>query len=88
MANEIITIEYNGSVATPAGWRHAVFTATAEKISPKRCRIVEVTDIDGHGNSGYASLTGANRQRFSVGYFAGQEEGKTKNLSSCTILED
>lgn len=56
-----------------------------KKISEKRIRIVECTDINGDGNSGYASLTGAKRQNYNVGYFARNEQEKIKNLGTCKV---
>lgn len=83
----MLTIKYNASALTPAGFRSVTITAHAEQISEKRAQIAQVLDVDGHGASGYASRTGANRQRFNVGYVAGAELGKTKNLSAVTIVE-
>lgn len=75
------TVKYNASVKTPAGWRHVVFTAEAERISDKRVKIAKVTEIDGEKVSANMSRTGANRQKFNGLYFAGQEAGKTKNIA-------
>jgi hypothetical protein len=79
-------ISYNSSVFTQAGWRSVEIIANAEKLSEKRCKIVDVIDINGDGNTGYASRTGAKRQEYNVGRAAECEIGKIKNLSSCTIL--
>jgi hypothetical protein len=81
----MITIKYNASVLTPAGWRPETITAAAELISEKRARVVEVLDIGGNGSTGYASRTGAKRQQYSVGYFAKQQIGAIKNLSTCEV---
>ena len=78
-------IKYTSSVKTAAGWRSELITAKAEAISPKRVRVVEVIDIGGNGSTGYASRTGAKRQQYSVNYFAQQQLGLTKNLSSCEV---
>jgi hypothetical protein len=37
-------------------------------------------------HAGYASRTGANRQKYSVGGVAAREIGKIKNLSACEII--
>lgn len=81
-----ITVRYTISVNCQCGWRSEVCTAVAEKISEKRAKIIDVIDVGGNGTSGYASRTGANRQKYSVSYFASNEIGKIKNLSSVSIL--
>jgi hypothetical protein len=80
-------ISYSSSVKTPAGWRSVTVTAEAEAISEKRVKVMKVLDIDGEGNSGFASRTGANRQKYNLGYFAQAEAGKTKNVSSVTVIK-
>lgn len=82
-----LTVKYNIAVSCACGWRSEECTATAERISDKRIKIVDVIDIGGNGNTGYASRTGANRQKYCVGYFAENEIGKTKNLSSVRVLK-
>ena len=79
----MITITYNSSVFTPAGWRGVVVTAKAERLSAKRAEVVTVVDIDGEGNSGYASRTGAKRQQYNVGGTAKREVGAVKILAKC-----
>ena len=79
----MINITYKSSVFTPAGWRSVVVTAKAEMLSAKRATVVEVVDIDGEGNSGYASRTGAKRQQYNVGGTAMREVGAVKLLSKC-----
>lgn len=79
----MITITYSSSVFTPAGWRGVVVTALAKPLSAKKAEVVEVVDIDGEGNSGYASRTGAKRQQYSVGGVAKREVGAVKVLSKC-----
>jgi hypothetical protein len=79
----MITITYSSSVFTPAGWRSVTVTALAELLSAKRAKVVEVVDIDGEGNSGYASRTGAKRQQYNVGGTAKREVGAVKLLSKC-----
>ena len=83
---ETIEISYTTSVHTPAGWRSETVTARAEKISEKRARITKVIDVGGNGATGYASRTGANRQKYSVGGVATREQGKIKIIGACTIL--
>jgi len=83
-----ITITYNTAVYTPAGWRSEVVTAIAKQLTAKRAEVVEVTDIGGNGKTGWASRTGAARQKYSVGGVAQREIGKIKILSACTILPD
>lgn len=81
-----ITIKYETSVFTEAGWRSETVTALAEKITEKRARVVEVLDIGNNGASGYASRTGAKRQTYSVGGVAQREVGKIKILSKCEVV--
>jgi len=80
-------ITYSSSVKTPAGWRSVTVTADAQEVSEKRVKVIKVTDIDGEGNSGFASRTGANRQKYNLGFFADAEAGKLKNKSSVKIQE-
>ena len=82
----MITITYNTAVYTPAGWRSEVVTAIAKQLTPKRVRVVEVTDVGNNGTKGWASRTGANRQTYSVGGVAQREIGKIKILSACTSV--
>ena len=83
-----ITLQYKSSVLVAAGWRSVVITARCLKISEKRAEVIDVIDVDGHGCSGYASRTGANRQKFDVDYVAKNEEGKIKIISKCTVIEE
>jgi hypothetical protein len=80
-------ISYHSSVMVDAGWRSVSITAKADKISEKMAVITEVIDIGGNGSCGYASRTGAKRQRYHVGGIANREIGKRKRLSSCKIEE-
>jgi hypothetical protein len=80
-------ISYQSSVMVDAGWRSVSITAKADKISEKIAIVTEVIDIGGNGSDGYASRTGAKRQRYHVGGIANREIGKRKRLSSCTIEE-
>lgn len=85
-AVQLVEVVYETAVCTPAGWRSETVTALAEKISEKRVRVAQVLDIGGNGDSGYASRTGANRQRYSVGGVAAREVGKVKNISALSSL--
>jgi hypothetical protein len=80
-------IKYSSSVKTLAGWRSVTVLAEAESLSEKRVKVLKVLDIDGEGNSGFASRTGANRQKYNLGYFAEAEVGKTKNISSIEVIK-
>ena len=87
MMNKEITVKYNTSVYTPAGWRSAEVTAIANQTSAKRCVVSQVLDINGDGNTGYKSRTGAKRQRYNCRGVSLREEGKIKNISSLTVIE-
>lgn len=78
----LVTVEYKASVHTPAGWRSVYMKGTAKKLSEKRVEIVEITHIDDEPVQYNMSRTGANRQKFNGEYFARQEAGKTKNIST------
>ncbi len=80
------TVKYNGTVLTPAGFRSVEMTARVEKISEKRVKVVEVIEIDGKPVAANMSRTGAKRQAFYGTGAAAREEGKIKNLSSCTVI--
>ena len=75
-------VEYKASVNTPAGWRSVYMKGTAKKISEKRVEIVEITEIDDEPVSKNMSRTGANRQKFNGVFYAANEAGKKKNISS------
>lgn len=80
-------IKYNTSVFTPAGWRNELVTARVEQITPARARVVEVIDVGGNGNKGYASRTGANRQQYNVGGVAKRETGTIKLISKAVEIK-
>jgi len=80
-------IQYKTSVFTPAGWRSEEVTARVEPITAARARVVEVLDIGGNGNSGYASRTGAKRQQYNVGGVAKREIGAVKLVSKAIVVE-
>ena len=84
--HDLVTVTYTASVLVPAGWRSVSITAKTEKTSEKRVKVVEVTDVDGLGSSGYGSRTGAKRQTFHVGGIAAREVGKIKNISSLNLI--
>ena len=77
---------YNSSVQTAAGWRSVEILADVEKISDKRVKVLAVIKIDGEIPSSNQSRTGAKRQQFNGNYFANEQVGKIKNISSITIL--
>lgn len=81
-------IKYGTSVFTPAGWRLEEVTARVEPISAARVKVVEVIDIGGNGNSGYASRTGAKRQQYNVGGVAKRELGEVKLVSRAVVVEE
>lgn len=83
----MLTIEYESSVHTAAGWRGVTIRARAEKISAGMARVVSVELIDGEKPGYRQSRTGAKRQEFSGVYFAAQQVGARKRLSACEILE-
>ena len=80
-------IKYNGSVYTKAGFRGVTFTAHAEMISAKRCRITEVIEIDGKDVRAKMSRGGAKRQEFYGIGAASREIGKIKNISACEVVQ-
>jgi len=61
---------------------------TAEKISDKRVKILEITEIDDEPVKRNMSRTGAKRQQYSGTYFADAERGKTKNISSLLACKE
>jgi len=75
-------VEYKASVSTGAGWREVYMIANVEKISEKRVKVLDVISIDDEPVSRNMSRTGAKRQQFNGQYFAYQEIGKVKNISS------
>ena len=79
-------VKYNASVFTPAGFRSVTMTAIVEKISDKRVKVLEVTEINGEEVKANMSRTGAKRQAFYGIGSAAKEQGKIKNLSACEVL--
>lgn len=82
-------VEYKSSVFCPQiGWRGVYITASAKSVSAKMIEIIGGVDINGDGDTGYASRTGAKRQQYNVGYFAEKEIGKRKRLSCVNVIEE
>lgn len=81
-------IEYKGSVNTPAGWRSVWFEATAEEVSAKKVRVVEVNKIDGEQIKSYMSRTGAKRQVYNGEFYADLEVGKVKLVSKLHAISE
>jgi hypothetical protein len=75
-------VEYKSAVHTPAGHRSVYIIADAKKLSEKRCEIVKVITIDDETPNYTMSRTGAKRQQYNGLYYAEQEVGKKKNISS------
>jgi isopentenyl diphosphate isomerase/L-lactate dehydrogenase-like FMN-dependent dehydrogenase len=80
---EKITITYDASVFTQAGWRSVEIKAKAIKTSEKMAEVTEVLEIDGEMPIGYASRTGAKRQTYNAKGIAQREIGKKKRLGAC-----
>ena len=77
------TVNYTSSVLTyAAGWHAVEITATVERISAKRVRVMQVTHINGELPQIRMSRTGANRQVFNGLYIAGAENNKIKNIAA------
>ena len=87
-SQQLIKVRYNTSVMVAAGWRSETVTAMAKKISDKRCEVVEVLDVGGNGVTGYASRTGASRQKYCVGSIAKRECGALKIISKLKVIEE
>ena len=81
-----VTATYNSSVKVQAGWRSIKITALLEKVSEKRAKVVKVIDVDGDGDHGYTSRTGAKRQQYSINYVAQRELDSIKILSKCLSI--
>jgi hypothetical protein len=81
-----MVIEYNASVMVAAGWRSVRITAKVESLSEKMAKVVEVLAIDGDSPKGYASRTGANRQKYNASSVALREVGAKKRLSACEVV--
>lgn len=84
-ATTTLTITYNASVFTAAGWRSVAITAQAEKVSAGMAKVTKVTAIDGEAPAYDMSRTGANRQKYNGKGVAEREVGAKKRLSACTL---
>jgi hypothetical protein len=85
---ELVTVEYRGRVNTRAGWRSVYFKAVAEKISEKRVKIVQVLELDDTPPRSNTPCTGTNRQKYNGQYFANQQVGKIKNISTLWSISE
>lgn len=79
-------IKYTSAVKTPAGWRPVEIVATATSVSPAMAVVDSVVTIDGETPSYDQTRTGAKRQSFNGRYFASQQIGAKKRLSSCQVV--
>ncbi len=69
-------IKYTGKVYNRVvGFMTVTFTAYADAISAKRCRVTEVLEIDGDVLDNNAMQT-----------WAASQIGKIKNLASCEVI--
>lgn len=69
-------IKYTGKIYNRVvGFMSVKFTARADAISAKRCKVTEVLEIDGKEVDNYTTLALAEGQI-----------GKTKNLSNCEVI--
>ena len=71
--SEVLEVTYYTSVKKACGWRSELVTATAEKISDKRCRVIAAS-MDSTGAS--------KRQAYNAKFWAGLEVGKIKNIGA------
>ena len=82
----IVTVKYKSSVLTAAGWRSITIIAGANYLSAKRVEITCVDSIDGLTPEKNMTRTGSKRQSYDGLYFAGNEAGKVKNISSLEFV--
>ena len=82
----IVTVKYKSSVLTMAGWRSITIIASANYLSAKRVEITGVDSIDGVTPQKNMTRTGSKRQTYDGLYFAGNEAGKVKNISSLEFV--
>lgn len=69
-------IKYTGKVYNRVvGFITVTFTAYADAISDKRCKVIEVLEIDGDVLDNNAMRT-----------WAASQIGKIKNLSTCEVM--
>ena len=81
-----MTIKYNASVYTQAGWRGVTIKAKAEQISKGMAQVLDVLEIDGEAPVGYTSRTGAKRQTYHAAGIAQREVGAKKRISACDVV--
>ena len=86
MKASIVTVKYNSSVLTAAGWRSITIMAQANYLSAKRVEITCVDSIDGLTPSNNMSRTGSKRQTYDGLYYSNCESGKVKNISSLELI--
>jgi hypothetical protein len=79
-------LQYHIGVHVPAGWRQVSVLAEVERISAGMARVINVIEIDGESPGYGQSRTGARRQEFNGHYWAREEIGKKKRLSSCQVI--
>lgn len=81
-------IKYNSSVLVDAGWRSIYIIAEVDlNKSGKKGTVTKVIDVDGDGNSGYTSRTGAKRQKYNIDYIVKREIDTIKLISKCEVIE-
>ena len=81
-----MTIKYNASVYTQAGWRGVTITALADQISKGMAQVLRVLEIDGEAPVGYKSRTSAKRQTYHAAGIALREVGAKKRISACEVV--
>ena len=81
-----VTVKYNSSVLTAAGWRSITIVAGANYLSAKRVEIISVDSIDGLTPSNNMTRTGSKRQTYNGVYYSNNESGKVKNISSLELI--
>ena len=80
-----LTINYNTSVFTSAGWRGVSIRATAEKVSAGMAVVTSVIEIDGETPAFGMRRKGGRHQAFNGKFIALREVGAKKRLSACEI---
>ena len=82
----IVTVKYNSSVLTLAGWRSITIVAHANYLSAKRVEIISVDSIDGLTPEKNMKRTGSKRQAYDGIYYSNCESGKVKNINSLELV--
>jgi len=81
-------IKYKTAVMVAAGWRSVSVTAEASlSKTGKMATVEQVLLIDGKKPNGYASRTGANRQKYNADSIAKREVGLKKRVSACVVKD-